>query len=194
MPHMKLHNRHKAFLCVLCGISFLLFGCPDETLPSRDMGYPCENDTARSRAARKVESSNGVPGEPALAWVTRFKTESPPTVDGGILFAISDEDRLYALDGVTGDLIWCHQVNSAVYSPLVAANGVIYFHALDGYLYGFDAQTGKKLLRTWAALGDAFEPSLTVVDDVIYNITGIGIRLVAAKPQMVGRSGRPCGM
>ena len=125
---------------------------------------------------RKVKNSLSSPGQPSLLWVSRFQTDSLPAVNGGIISVLSAKDRLYALDAATGDMLWCHQVGASVYSPLVAENVVVYFHARDGYLYGFDALTGKKVLRTWAALGDDFRPSLAVVDGIIYNATGAGIR------------------
>ena len=172
---MKLNDRHKAFLCVLCGVAFLLFGCPDETLPSPYTGRPCELEPWRSPAARKVEDSNISPGEPSLLWVSRFRTESPPTVDGGIVFSVSDKERLYALDAATGDMRWCHQVGAPVDSSLAAANGIIYFYAWDNYVYGLDALTGKKVLRTFSTFGDAFRSSLTVVDGVIYHVSDAGV-------------------
>ena len=175
MTRMKLNDRHKAFLCVLCGVVFLLFGCPDETLQSPYTGRPCELEPWRSPAARKVEDSNISPGEPSLLWVSRFRTESPPTVDGGIVFSVSDKERLYALDAATGDMRWCHQVGAPVDSSLAAANGIIYFYAWDHYVYGLDALTGKKVLRTFSTIGDAFRSSLTVVDGVIYHVSDAGV-------------------
>jgi outer membrane protein assembly factor BamB len=58
-------------------------------------------------------------------------------VDGGVVYA-GDSSNLYALDEVTGKLLWQGAVAQADYgdSPTVA-NGMVYVGSTDAHIYGF---------------------------------------------------------
>jgi outer membrane protein assembly factor BamB len=67
--------------------------------------------------------------------------DSSPAVASGLVYVGSHDDKLYALDAVTGSRKWSYTTGSAIYiyfssSPAVA-NGVVYVGSDDGNVYAF---------------------------------------------------------
>ena len=46
-------------------------------------------------------------------------------------------DRVYALRGSDGAVLWNYKAGNAVYSDSAVVNGTLYFGADAGYLYAF---------------------------------------------------------
>lgn len=105
---------------------------------------------------------------------------STPTVANGTVYAVGDyspddteEVRLWAIDGVTGNIEWNYSIDvddtgfSSVTPPTVV-DGSIYF-GLDGpdeeVLYAFDAATGDK---EWSVDDIEGVTTPTVVDGTVY--------------------------
>ncbi len=62
---------------------------------------------------------------------------SAPVIDSGILFIGSDDNNLYAIDAVTGELKWKYPTLGKVYSP-TAKNGKVFASSFDNYIYALD--------------------------------------------------------
>ena len=74
--------------------------------------------------------------------------------------------HLYAIDAVTGRILWAAPTRGFVLSSPAFANRVVYVGSFDGHLYAFDAVTGAKL---WAgAIGGWVTSSPAVVDGIVY--------------------------
>jgi quinohemoprotein ethanol dehydrogenase len=95
---------------------------------------------------------------------TRRGLEATPLMIGGVLYAVSNFGRVYALDAVTGRELWTYDPEidgqwgryaccDAVNRGIVAAQGRIYVGALDGWLHALDARTGKRLWKVDTLIG-----------------------------------------
>jgi outer membrane protein assembly factor BamB len=77
----------------------------------------------------------------------RFQTEgrviSSPAVAGGVVYAGSTDQNLYAIDQETGSLKWKFHTESWVTSSPAVDGGIVFFDSFDGSFYAVDALTGK---------------------------------------------------
>lgn len=116
-------------------------------------------------------------GELGLAWYRDMGTnraqEATPIIVDGVMFLTSAWSRVFAVDAVTGDLLWsydpeipgewgrracCDVVNRGV----AVYRGRVYVASLDGRLIALDAATGVEVWETD-----------TIIDrDRFYSITG----------------------
>jgi outer membrane protein assembly factor BamB len=99
--------------------------------------------------------------------------QNPP----GIVYFGCDDNYFYAVDPVTGKLVWKYKGNSAFsYSSPTYANGIIYVGGIDNYVYAFDALTGeikwKKNIASTGIESDAVYHEGTIYvgtnDDYLY--------------------------
>ena len=77
-----------------------------------------------------------------------------PIVSGGVVY-ILESSGLYALDAITGRLLWRHKSGG---SSIVVSRGVLYVGAERDYTYALDAGTGDLL---WRAETGLLPPPLT---------------------------------
>lgn len=108
--------------------------------------------------------------------------QATPLAIDGILYYIAANNRVFAIDGSTGNELWRYQTELdpvtskllfASYNRGVAvAHGKVYFGTLDGRLIALDQKTGKKawdvkLVDTAKTSGSNFTSAPTVAGDVI---------------------------
>ena len=90
--------------------------------------------------------------------------EASPIVVDGVLFAVGNFGRVYAVDAATGaerwtfipdvDMQWArYACCDAVSRGIVVWKGRVYVGALDGYLYSLDANTGKPIWKSDTLMG-----------------------------------------
>src|ERR1019366_5683255 len=119
-------------------------------------------------------------GDMQVRWTatTRGAVESSPAVANGVVYVGSGDDKVYAFNTATGQLIWSAAIGAPaaeVASSPAVANGVVYVGAGDGKLYAFNAATGQP---TWsAATGQPIYSSPAVANGVVY--VGSGNKLYA---------------
>ena len=90
-----------------------------------------------------------------------------PVAAEGMVYAGSESGRFYALDAVTGELVWSREsMEWGLQSPAVV-DGVLYAESSDGHLRALDAATGEDI---WQFQKGYFAgvPSFTVDDGVLY--------------------------
>lgn len=112
---------------------------------------------------------------PGLRAMTRVKwqvsageiTHSPPVFANGIIYLMSSNGRLAAIDSVTGATVWSFKPKPAtpLFSSVAVADSVVYV-AQYKRLYALDAQTGEKLWK-FKTKGLAL-PGPLVVGSTIY--------------------------
>lgn len=84
-----------------------------------------------------------------------------------IVFAGSSDHNFYALDALSGKLIWKYTGGGWFsYASPVAINGIVYAGCTDDTVYAFNAGTGAVIWKF--RTGGAIEASLSVVDGVVY--------------------------
>ncbi len=58
---------------------------------------------------------------------------------------VSDDKKLYALNGKSGVKLWEFETGDVVFSsPAIGSDGTVYFGSGDKYLYARDGKTGAK--------------------------------------------------
>ncbi len=89
------------------------------------------------------------PPDDSLIWQYDTGTEGElvivsSTVIEGVVYASSYENRVYALDAETGELLWSFEAESDLDIPPLVAGGVVFVEDLAN-LYALDASTGDLL-------------------------------------------------
>jgi quinohemoprotein ethanol dehydrogenase len=90
--------------------------------------------------------------------------EATPIVVDGVMFAVGNFGRVYALDAATGKALWTfvpeldnqwirYACCDAVNRGSVVWQGRVYVGAIDGYLYALDAKSGATVWKTDTLLG-----------------------------------------
>ena len=116
----------------------------------------------RSDAQRSAASNETLPTDLRLLWTRDYGPRQQawddplnhdlmtydrifePIVMGGRLFiGFNDQDKLTALNAVTGEELWSFFTEGPVRVPPAGHNGRIYFCSDDGFLYCADAETGS---------------------------------------------------
>ncbi|NJD51809.1 MAG: PQQ-like beta-propeller repeat protein [Candidatus Methanoperedens sp.] len=108
--------------------------------------------------------SSPVPLE--LRWEYRIGTSeiSAPIIDAGILFVGSDDNNLYAIDAVKGELKWQFPTLGKVYTP-AAKNGVVFAASFDNNIYALDYDGNQKWISN-AGFSTASPP--IVYNNILY--------------------------
>jgi len=172
----------------------------------------------RADAARSGYTSQHLRGNLTLRWV--YKPLQPPQpawqaedtrmpfdhayhaiiAEGLVFFGSSADNKVYALDAVTGKERWAFYVDSPVRFAPAFRQGRLYIAGDDGCLYCLRAKTGKLI---WAKRGGPREDMVlgngrmisrwpargapTIIDDIVYFSAGIwpseGIYIYALEPE-----------
>jgi eukaryotic-like serine/threonine-protein kinase len=99
---------------------------------------------------------------------------SSPAVANGKVFFGSGDGNVYALDAISGTLLWKFPTRDVVHASPAVANNTVYIGSWDGSFYAIDADTG---LQRWAfKAGDdpgnhnqvGFQSSAAVVGGTVY--------------------------
>ena len=85
-----------------------------------------------------------------------------PTVADGVVYAGSYEDRVYALDAHTGELLWSFETESDLSPPPLVAGGVVFVEDLAN-LYALDASTGELLWSDESGDGGSLYAPLVII-------------------------------
>ena len=115
-----------------------------------------------SRSTSRIRSPRRCSGD------MRRATEvlSSPAVSGGVVYVGSSDNRVYALDASTGDLIWSYETGDYVFSSPAVSGGVVYVGSRDNRVYALDASTGDLI---WSyETGDEVWSSPEVSGGVVY--------------------------
>lgn len=72
---------------------------------------------------------------------------SSPVLDGSIVYFGSGDHNVYALDALTGSLLWKYQTGDVVHSSPAIADGILYIGCWDGVLYALNAKTGQPVWK-----------------------------------------------
>ena len=93
-----------------------------------------------------------------------FMDGATAAIDGDQILVGATPNLLYGLGGHAGDLRWVGTTDADLfaYQPLTVANRVLYAINDLGLLLGFDATTGRPLLRRSIALDGGFQQCLGV--------------------------------
>lgn len=128
---------------------------------------------------------------PRLRWQSRMPgpLTAGPTVTGGLVYAVSGGDALFALNASDGSVQWQQRTERQVTGVIAADQGLLCVGSPDGYVYGFNAQTGFARWR-WHAQGSATGSSLpTVANGQAYVYLNGGLGSLDLAGHIVGLDG-----
>jgi quinohemoprotein ethanol dehydrogenase len=163
--------------------------------PGQWMSHGRTYDEQRYSPLERINAQNVA--QLKLAWhhdldaIPRGQSSTPLVIDG-VMYVTSTWSKVFALDAVTGKLLWTYDpqvpgewgVNACcdvVNRGVAAWNGKIYVGTLDGRLVALDATTGKPVWET-----------LTIDRSQRYAITGAP-RIVNGKV-LIGNAGSEYGV
>ena len=92
-----------------------------------------------------VYSAVGAPALHGVKWVfhTGGEVNSSPAVVAGVVFAGSNDGKMYAIDAATGAQKWAFATQSRIPASPAVDDGLVYFGSYDGNFYAVDAASGK---------------------------------------------------
>ena len=64
-------------------------------------------------------------------------------VVGSKAFVGSYDGKLYALDTLSGKLLWSYETGGEILSTPAVSDGVVFFGSKDGFVYALNASDGK---------------------------------------------------
>jgi len=88
----------------------------------------------------------------------KYSLEATPLVKDGIMYMITGNDDVFALDAKTGQFLWEHwsQIGQTISTVccgwlnrgLAMGEGMLFLGQLDANMVALDAKTGKEVWRT----------------------------------------------
>jgi len=130
---------------------------PGEGDPTTVVQFPARPDDWPSYGADNARtSSTGVPLPAGVVRKWTFAPPSPalpsaPIAVGDTVFVADRKGVVRALDAADGEPRWKAFTGGAVYFPPAFWNGRVYVGSADGWVYAYEAATGRRLWRFRAA-------------------------------------------
>lgn len=145
-----------------------LLNCVATTANSAMYGSgPCHTHT--DPFEHRISAANVA--ELVQAW-TPYHTDNgivdSPVVANGIMYVGSLSGTIYALDAITGTLLWQHSLPGQIWSTAAVVQGIVYIGSTDGNVYALDAATGNPSWPQPFHTNGGVESSPTVVNGVVY--------------------------
>lgn len=146
-------------------------------LPGQSLaGFPTFQTFAsdyRACIADVIDSSDELASDVLPLW--RFSTGGPialaPTLYDSVVYVVSDDHLVYAIDAGSGEGMWTFDAGSEVNAPPATADGVVYIES-DNYLYALDSVTGEQLWSLDA--GPEARPMPAVADELVFVSIRVG--------------------
>jgi outer membrane protein assembly factor BamB len=109
------------------------------------------------------------PKTSSLRWryATGGGVASSPAVADGIVFVGSSDNKVYALDELTGAQIWNYTTKGAVKSSPAVVDGTVFVGSNDDNVYALNEVTGEKIWSCQTGNSVVFS-SPTVVDGLVF--------------------------
>ena len=108
----------------------------------------------RHNAVRDSIGTGG-PSNLTLAW--KFPTNgavmSSPSIADGIVYAGSQDQKVYAIDQWSGEGIWSFATGGTIEASAAVADGKVFIASDDGYFYCLNAKTGSLLWKKFINSG-----------------------------------------
>ena len=101
-----------------------------------------------------------LPGDESLLWrhLTGGPVFSAPTVVDGVIYAGSEDGRIYALDAETGEVLWSFETSGAVVLSPTVDGGTVYARSNDNHVYALTADDGELMWRHETGGWGGFSP------------------------------------
>ncbi len=103
------------------------------------------------------------PADESMIWgyATGGWVGNSPVVNGGAVYAGSDDAHVYALEAETGELLWSFETGDAIKSSPTVTGGAVYVGSNDNHVYALDAATGGLRWKYDTGGWAQFSPAVT---------------------------------
>lgn len=129
------------------------------TINGRSIAYVGGYD----RKIHAIDAFSGQDFSGYTAYEAMAGFETNPLVINKIIYAGNRDGYFYALDAITGDLIWRYQTEGPILFSAAYKNGVVYFASNDAHAYALDAVNGSLIWKTQKFLGEGFSSFWPVI-------------------------------
>ena len=129
------------------------------TVNNRSIAYVGGYD----RKIHAVDANSGqeIPGYSAYEASAGFETN--PLVINNVVYAGNRDGYFYALNAVTGSLIWSYKTDGPILFSAAYKNGVIYFASNDAHAYALNLTNGSLIWKSQKLLGSGFHSYWPVI-------------------------------
>jgi outer membrane protein assembly factor BamB len=86
---------------------------------------------------------------------------SPPALVGGLLYTGSNDAFLYALNTISGALVWRFGGGGSMSGYPAVADGIVYDQDNSGYLYAWNSKTGDLIWQTYSCCNGQSSPAVS---------------------------------
>lgn len=122
---------------------------------------PADWPTLRANNTRTAFSQAVAPGKVRLLWTVPSRSKlaaTAPTAAGGMVFVAGRDGTVRAINAGTGEIRWTAYTGGPIHYPPTLWNGRALVGSGDGWVYCFEAATGRRLWRFRAAPADRVIP------------------------------------
>ena len=115
---------------------------------------------------RKIHAINAISGQEIpgyTAYEAEAGFETNPLVINNTIYAGNRDGYFYALDAVTGSLIWRYKTDGPILFSAAYKNGVVYFASNDAHAYAINATNGTLVWKSPKLPGEGFPSFWPVV-------------------------------
>ena len=136
-----------------------------------------------------LSSGNAAPPAQAgeLLWSYKTKDYRPISVTNGVLYGNAYADlkhHLYAVNPVTGELIWRFQTGGSIITAPTVTDGVVYVWSEDSFVYALNEQSGELIWRYRVSGGHIRQYGLAmqplVSDGIVFMAAARSIHVLSA--------------
>jgi len=162
---------------------------PEATNPEKETGKETTQPTTPNTETTK-------PVAPYLLWgfETGYHVVSSPAIGSdGTVYVGSKDNKLYAINGKSGDKLWEFVTGSLGFSsPAIGSDGTVYVGSDDNKLYAINGKSGVKLWEF--ETGDGVYSSPAIGSDGTVYVGSFDKKLYAIKTDSQGLAKSPWPM
>jgi len=115
------------------------------------------------RKIHAVDANSGQEISGYTAYEAAAGFETNPLVINKTIYAGNRDGYFYALDAVTGSLVWRYKTDGPILYSAAYNNGVIYFASEDTYAYALNSNNGSLVWKSQKLLGEGFHSYWPVI-------------------------------
>jgi outer membrane protein assembly factor BamB len=101
-----------------------------------------------------IDANTGTPVNGYTPYEALAGFETNPLVISSTIYAGNRDGYFYALNAVTGSLVWKYKTNGSILYSAAYKNGVLYFASEDAYAYALHANNGSLVWKSQKLLGE----------------------------------------
>ena len=115
---------------------------------------------------RKIHAIDAITGQD-IAGYTAYNAgagfDTNPLVINNVIYSGNRDGYFYAINAVTGGLVWRYKTDGPIFYSAAYKNGVVYFASNDAFGYALNATSGSLIWKSQKLLGSGFHSFWPVI-------------------------------